>query len=327
MSPEEGSAATAAVAPIATVAPLNAPRASALQHNNAAPAICANCAAPVAGRFCAECGQRLEHSVHSVWHFIREATEDLTHADSRAWKTFAAQLFKPGFLTREFLEGRRARYLPPLRLYLVLSVVFFLIASATTHQNSAALASLAPEATEQAAAGQAATQPKEDASSCRTNYDGPWREQFRNLLERGCRKLKQDQGRSLGTAFLHNLPRAMFIFLPLLALVMAAMYWRPRRFYVEHLLFFVHNHAFVFLLFSSFWVISLIVPDGFFELLIPVVSLYIPYYLYASMRRVYGQGRWLTLTKLTALSCGYFVFGMLMLALILAYSVLTVLTD
>ena len=54
------------------------------------------------------------------------ATEDLTHADSRLWRTLAALLFKPGHLTREFLAGRRARYLPPVRLYLVLSVLFFL---------------------------------------------------------------------------------------------------------------------------------------------------------------------------------------------------------
>ena len=45
----------------------------------------------------------------------------------------------------------------------------------------------------------------------------------------------------------HNIPRAMFMFLPLLALVMKLLYWRPKRYYVEHLLFLIHNHAFVFL--------------------------------------------------------------------------------
>ena len=69
--------------------------------------------------------------MHSLVHFSRVATEDLTHADSRLWRTLGALLFRPGFLTAEFLGGRRARYLPPVRLYLVLSVAFFLFAAAT----------------------------------------------------------------------------------------------------------------------------------------------------------------------------------------------------
>ena len=67
--------------------------------------------------------------MHSLWHFASEAMEDLTHADSRLWSTVGALLFKPGFLTCEFLAGRRVKYLPPLRLYLVLSLLFFVIAA------------------------------------------------------------------------------------------------------------------------------------------------------------------------------------------------------
>ena len=52
-----------------------------------APVLCDNCGAPVAGRYCSACGQRLEPPVHSLWHFTRVATEDLTHADSRLWRT------------------------------------------------------------------------------------------------------------------------------------------------------------------------------------------------------------------------------------------------
>ena len=53
----------------------------------------------------------------------------ISHTDSRLWRTLAALLLRPGYLTREFLAGRRARYLPPVRLYLVISLVFFLWAS------------------------------------------------------------------------------------------------------------------------------------------------------------------------------------------------------
>lgn len=148
MSPERSAAvATPAVASGETTAAAAAPetpaareasaaeRASAAsqhsqatQHDN----ICANCGAAVSGEFCGRCGQRREHEMHSVLHFSREAFEDLTHADSRLWRTMIALLFKPGYLTREFIEGRRVRYLPPIRLYLVLSVLFFLVVGSHT---------------------------------------------------------------------------------------------------------------------------------------------------------------------------------------------------
>lgn len=92
------------------------------------PPACANCGSLLTGKYCSRCGQRHDdHPVHHFWHFVSEATEDLTHADSRLWRTLSALLFRPGLLTREFLEGRRARYLPPVRLYLVVSVIFFII--------------------------------------------------------------------------------------------------------------------------------------------------------------------------------------------------------
>src|SRR3977135_3735924 len=102
---------------------------------------CENCGAALAQRYCGACGPRAQRPrrqppVHSLRHFAQLATEDLTHADSRLWRTLAALLFKPGYLTREFLAGRRARYLPPVRLYLGLSVVFFIWISATQQHLS-----------------------------------------------------------------------------------------------------------------------------------------------------------------------------------------------
>jgi len=97
---------------------------------------CANCQTLLVGPFCSNCGQRHEPHVHSLGEFASEALEGVTHADSRLWRTLWLLISKPGFLTVEFLEGRRARYLPPFRLYLVLSVVLFIVAASvsTTHR-------------------------------------------------------------------------------------------------------------------------------------------------------------------------------------------------
>ena len=60
---------------------------------------------------------------------FHDVLHDLVHLDSRVWRTLVALLFRPGRLTNEFITGRRTFYLPPFRLYLVLSLVYFLLPS------------------------------------------------------------------------------------------------------------------------------------------------------------------------------------------------------
>jgi hypothetical protein len=335
-----------AAAPAAQALPATAAAATvlampAMANPTEAPAVhCENCGATVSGRYCGACGQRLDPPVHSLWHFTQLATEDLTHADSRLWHTLAALLFKPGHLTSEFLIGRRARYLPPVRLYLVLSVVFFLWAAGT--QSTFNVVRLDQDQPSTAHV-RVITPDKEDAASVLTpkpgetdeqrtqrlcgtaNYDGPWSRQIAPRVPQLCRKIATDisvnNGRSLREAFLHNLPRAMFIFLPLLAGIMMLMYWRPRHFYVEHLLLFVHNHAFVFLVAMLSWGLAKILPDVLEPWLTFTVLIYLAWYMFRSLRVVYGQGRWLTFTKLALLSFFYLVFGVLMLVVTSLYSV------
>jgi len=302
----------------------------------AASARCENCGAAVSGRYCGSCGQRREAPLHSLWHFTQVAAEDLTHADSRLWRTLGALLFRPGRLTREFLAGRRARYLPPVRLYLVLSVVFFLLAS-TWHQMRVVTLS-APEHGAPAATvtpieeegilgrplpGESAEQRAERVCASGVSYHGPGQRQLQPAARRACVRMLADNFRSLREAFLHNLPRAMFLFLPILAAAMMLLYWRPRHYYIEHLLLFVHNHAFVFLALMLAAVVSALLPAGRPGVLGFAVTLYIAWYVYRSMRLVYGQGRWLTLGKLVLLSLFYLVSGGLMLLLTFVSSALT----
>jgi Protein of unknown function (DUF3667) len=299
---------------------------------------CDNCGAPVSGRYCGACGQRVEPPVHSLWHFTKVASEDLTHADSRLWRTLTALLFKPGYLTREFSSGRRARYLPPVRLYLVLSVVFFLWAHATKpsylvsvdteHGVSATELGKSAKVSEvytpfsPARPGESPQQRTERL--CRNaSYDGPWQKQIAPLVPAVCRRVVEDNGRSLAEAYQHNLPRAMFLFLPLLAAGMKLLYWRPRHYYVEHLLLFLHNHAFVFLIAMLAWAAGALLPTAVGTALRGAVFIYVLWYVYRSMRVVYGQGRALTFAKLLPLSLFYLVSSALMLAVTTVYSALT----
>ena len=284
---------------------------------------CANCGAPVPQKYCGVCGQRLEAPLHSVWQFMQLAAEDVTHADSRLWRTLGALLFKPGHLTAEFLAGHRARYLPPVRLYLVLSLAFFLLASAVqTRFTVLRFDDDAPRSGDKAVAARGDETPAQRAERlCGTGtarYDGPGARLMVPWVPAACRKIVADNGRELQTQFLHNIPRAMFVFLPLLAGLMMLMYWRPRHYYVEHLLLLVHNHAFVFLVAGILLLSNKVVPHV--RGLKFVIFCYFAWYMYRSLRTVYQQGRVLTVSKLALLAWFYLVFAALMLAATSLYS-------
>lgn len=93
-------------------------------HDPGAPGLCANCAAPVAGRFCANCGQPA-HVHRSVLHVAEELLHGLTHFDGKAWKTLPLLLFRPGKLTYDYVHGKRARYVPPVALFLLTVFLMF----------------------------------------------------------------------------------------------------------------------------------------------------------------------------------------------------------
>lgn len=353
--PAEPSSAIVAAKPRAAVEAAGASGAVKASGNQGT-ASCANCGTVLTGKYCGECGQRHhDHPVHDVRHFIGEAIEDLTHADSRLWQTLTALLFRPGFLTREFLDGRRARYLPPIRLYLVVSVIFFIIAGLQAqHSTRRAIiisengksfhyqvvplskpaggtAQIPHQAAGDAVPGLAtlAQTPAGRQSLCAQSgtyiaQHGGWLADLGPRVERNCAAAFAEGGlERLNQAFEHNLERAMFLLLPLLALVMKPLYLRPRRYYVEHLLFFLHDHAFVFVLLGVSTLLQMITSsDIVLNVVGTAIVIYIPIYYYRAMRRVYGQGPALTLSKISALGVAYFFLGVVMLAATVSYSFL-----
>jgi hypothetical protein len=127
-----------------------------------------------------------------------------------------------------------------------------------------------------------------------------------------CERIAADEGKTFGALLLDNIPVALIVLLPFMALVLKGLYPLSRRYFVEHLLFFVHFHAFFFLILTLQILFSRIasvafIPEPISVLVIVAASFYIPVYLYKAMRRVYGQGHLLTLTKYIALSVAYTV--------------------
>ena len=90
---------------------------------------CLNCGAVLPGRFCPDCGQRDQPLRQPAHRFVTESVSEYFGVDGRLWRSLGLLLFRPGALTVAYLDGRRTRYLRPLRLYLTATVLFFFLVS------------------------------------------------------------------------------------------------------------------------------------------------------------------------------------------------------
>ena len=329
---------------------------------------CLNCGTELRGQYCGQCGQRARSRLISLWELIQDAFGDLLELDSRLWRTLIPLLIRPGQLTRDYLEGRRARYMPPFRMYLVLSVVFFVVAFFDPRDDLSLLFEPEPEPTPEEISGleeemqseakavlddlaeeglisedQAKVLPSNtnahvtfgdsddggvnfkidpDTGECTLDDEGfeqmpQWvrKRLTQERLEGICERISADGAKTFTGLLIDNIPVALIVLLPFMALVLKALYPLSRRYFVEHLLFFVHFHAFFFLILSLQILFSRIsgllwIPEPISVLVIVAASFYIPVYLYKAMRRVYGQGHFMTFTKYIAMSAAYSVGAM-----------------
>ena len=97
--------------------------------------ICLNCNAELHGRYCHVCGQENIEPKETVWTLISHFFYDITHFDGKFFSTSKYLITRPGFLPKEYIEGRRARYLHPIRMYVFSSALFFLIFYSMFHFN------------------------------------------------------------------------------------------------------------------------------------------------------------------------------------------------
>ena len=266
-------------------------------------AACLNCGAAVEGAaYCGTCGQKTETHPLTIGHFVGEIAETLTHADSRLWSTLRVLILKPGCLTADFFAGRRARYLPPIRLYFILSLVFFLLLAVLpgNESTSSEVRTELPSALE--------------IEKCRElTYHGPFVSTVEPRLRAACARVVEDLkegGTRLSRSFLQNISKAMFLLLPLFAAFMLPFYWRAGRLYAEHLIFLLHNHSAAFLVSALMTLLSYVMPKSVEDLPLLLLLGWLSWYCYRGVRVFYRQSRFVTLTKLVMLGGLYLFISM-----------------
>lgn len=278
------------------------------------PERCRNCGEPTGPRFCGHCGQAVERGRRTAWALLRELAVEWFSLEGRLFRTLGA-LRRPGRLTLLYLDGKRAPYLTPMRLYLLASLVLF----------SSVLALRAPDLDKinLSVRGETIHQAGEEEGGARVNMNllTPGAAERYGLSEQVERLRNTPPQQVLDTLFAglrRVLPAALILCLPLLALVLKLLYVRTGTLYADHLVFAVHFQSALFVALALVWLLTLPLGAGasaaIYALgLLSMFALYLP----RAQRRVYGQGRWRTAAKTMLLAVGY--AGLFLLATGMSY--------
>lgn len=317
---------------------------------------CLNCGADLYDRFCHKCGQENVEPRQSFWQLTVHFFEDLTHFDGKFFTTVKYMFTKPGFLTSEYVNGKRAAYVNPIRMYLFVSAMFFIISGmlpddSGTHDSKD---TARKTDTTQTAVGDTVISSNDsllvDSIYFNTDrntisedklllnaptlaaYDSiqnslpPEKKAgfFKNYIARKLAAFRENSHdvehfqEKAWDKFLHSIPAMLFFSVPLIALLLQLLYVRRRKeyYYVGHIIFLTHYYCFAFI---AILLLKLTAFPGYISTTVQVFILIgMMLYLYKSMRGYYKQKRFKTFTKfLLLLFFGFFtLFALAAIAII-----------
>jgi hypothetical protein len=248
-------------------------------------------------------------------HIVEDALEGALHFDGKFFTSARYIFTRPGFLTTEFVAGKRVRYMHPVRLYVFASFLFFAVSILTSHGVKSDEASAASPST--AANGAARTNSKDAGSAgvmpkVNVNLSLPADHATRSWLDDPLRitvdpKDKVSQ-RDLANEIWHLLPAVLILCLPLLALVLKLVYIKSGKPYLEHIIFAIHIQALAFLSFiliKAGGSLASIVSKDFESMVGLILLLGMFLLIYRAFRVVYRQGRVKTAFKFALVLVGY----------------------
>jgi len=308
-------------------------------------AACPNCGNDLKGKFCFSCGQNQKDTSRFFWSLVNETFEDIFSINSRFSKTLIHLTTKPGFISREYVAGHKARYVPPLRLYIITSLVLVLLLSLqnalnTSLQDLPIVITGDSETTTDTDPGKKSSKRSDEevAVEIEKGVDameldwlseeqaGAFRAMVKNQADKAYRVLKDDPSRFVSIV-LDTLPPLMFLLLPLFALLLKLVYLPSRRFYTEHLVFALHNHCFLYIIWIFIQILELTSRFDLLTMILDWVIIllhgWIPIYLVLSLKNFYAQGLVTTIFKFAFLSILYNVLLLFAFILTLVWSFLT----
>ena len=313
---------------------------------------CANCNSALQGPYCSNCGQKASDYHRPIWWILGEFMDAVFSFDSRTFRTLWLLFGEPGEFTRRYNSGQRASLLPPFRLFVIATFLFFLtlqvtgLALVAFKTKSISVTGMTPEqiqtlqktqtamvatnddkvftsvqleffvpitpgahrpgltAEEKARLDKQEAEIDNDKAIVATDEAGIYKtlQGYGHRVIQGFQRAMEDPLKLNGPLNVW-LPRIMLFLVPVFALLLALMHWRPRVYYVEHLIFALHIHTVIFVALTLVALVVAIFGDvGFLGIAVwPILLVY----FWMAMKRVYGRGWILTTLKVATVTVVY----------------------
>jgi len=288
---------------------------------------CANCATPLQGPWCHACGQAGEDFHRSTVRLIAEVFEGLLHVDGRLWRTLPDLMWRPGRLTRSYLDGHRAPQIPPLRLFLVVLLGIFVVGGLTNRTDPIQARTTTGDGVKVNVGATPASQssvidfnhitPEQRAKMSQRIASSDIRVHLPGVSEATASVWLKDRLQQVLTdpkrfeLILEQWSeRFAFMMLPVAALLMSVLYVFQRRFYLfDHTIFSLHSLSALGVVLTATMGLSTLVGDSASVLLLPM-----PVHLFAHMRGVYRSSVLGTLVRMALLFVGSAIAAALLVA-------------
>ena len=275
---------------------------------------CLNCGKPLMGSYCGNCGQKAKELRRPFFRLSREAISSLFELDGRSFRTLFYLLAKPAHLSKEYFSGRRMQYTPPLRLFLVISVSFFLLVSFYTsirsmegilsanHEISGEEVSASTDDDEDPLAPTLAFVESINLPFFDEQTNTNLRRAMSAQAETNINSMIEDPSEFF-RGYLEYITVFILLMIPLLALIQKLIYIRSGHFYVEHLVLTLHNHAFIIFIVFVNSLIDLVngsripIISSAFGYLGAAIYIWMWVYLFLSLKNYFQQGYGIILLK------------------------------
>ncbi|MBF4518267.1 DUF3667 domain-containing protein [Flavobacterium sp. ANB] len=309
---------------------------------------CLNCRHVVEQKFCPNCGQENTDSRKTFHHLFIHFFEDLTHYENAFWKTIKNLLFKPSTLTKEYLSGKRLSYLAPVRLYIFISFVTFLLIAFFPSKVSENL-----DKTDKQFSSKFEKKDKKNKHNIKTfnsnkHFEltpmkeidsiqkyGKEEEKLSDfqywIYEKAVHVTEHNTQREIIEkfieSFIHNIPKILFVIMPFFAFFLWLFHDKKKWYYFDHGIFTLHYFSFLLLIFLILFIINKVIglfgensPIAFIADIATFVGMiWMSYYFYPAHHRFYGETRFVSFVKSVILFVINSIFILFLLILYVLY--------
>ena len=321
---------------------------------------CLNCRYVVENRFCPNCEQENTDTRKTFHHLFIHFFEDLTHYENAFWPTIKNLIFKPAALTKEYLSGKRLTYLAPVRLYIFISFITFLIIALFSSQNEP-LNYASKKETKistknknfQSHSHKKDSNPSQqiDTVDLEKNFNfgyesveqldsiqknAPKSEKLSDLNYWINKRIQLTKEHNTNkeiiekfiNSYTHNLPKVLFVLMPIFAFLLWLFHSKKRWYYFDHGIFTLHYFSFLLLLLLILFLINTAINSliessllSFFQVIINFIGIgWMLYYFYPAHHRFYGETRWISFLKSSLLFFINFVLILIILSIFAIYT-------